>query len=78
MNDELLRDLGVVLCKYDENGLSLTQASLHVLISVLTAIDEKDERWGRQNLPGAPSVTDYAASVIEHLKIRYATPGVML
>lgn len=60
----------------DENGLQMTSASRYVLGSVLVAVDRTDERWGEHDLPGTPSVTDYAASVISHLQKRYSTPGV--
>lgn len=62
----------------DENGLQMTSASRHVLGSVLVAVDRTDERWGEHDLPGTPSVTDYAATVISHLQKRYSTPGVRL
>lgn len=55
----------------DENGLSLTSASLHVLVDVLLAIEAEDERWGMKSLPASPSVTDYSAAIFDRLRREY-------
>lgn len=75
MNAELLDDLRTVIAKHDENHLTLTRAALSVLAATLVAIDKTDERWGEHDLPDSPSVIDYAAGVVAHLRNKYSTPG---
>lgn len=55
----------------DENGLLPTDAATDLLITVLLSTEKTDERWGNNDLPGVPSVTDYAGDAIRFLKHRY-------
>jgi hypothetical protein len=62
----------------DANGMSLTTASLDVLVAVLQSINRTDEKWSERGFPGAPSTTDYAAAVAAFLELRYPIKGAML
>lgn len=62
----------------DENGLLPTGGAIDVLAGVIAALNATDERWAEKSRPGIPSVTDYAAGVIDRLRRRYSTTGVIL
>lgn len=68
MNADTLDALANVL--KNEDGLA-SDASCSVLVTVLATLKSTDEKWREKGLPGNPSVTNYAANVIEVLERQY-------
>lgn len=51
-----------------ENG---SDAATHVLITCLMVIENLDDRWVGRQLPGEPSINDYADAIIHHFRYEF-------
>jgi hypothetical protein len=45
-----------------------SEAAVAILATVLVAVDAVDKRWVGKQLPGTPSITDYAAEARARLR----------
>lgn len=72
LESELGEKIRDSIAYHDENGLAPTEGEMHVLLSVLASGELVNMNW---DMPGNPSVTDYAAHAIDYLQRRYLTVG---